>query len=245
MKFKMLLILFVVHGIICSQTFIREYNYNASEKDSKISARESALEQVKKSLMEELGVYINSNISRTIIEDNQKLEDITEVKTQIISECITKTRILNENWDGNTYHVKAEISIDKDDMMNRLDKLSQASDHSTSPIIEQFSNGQIDWENKIVTVEGFGMANTNFPEEVWKKSAEEAATVDAQAKLLELINGFDLESKVFIKNYQLNKDEKIKQIRGKLKYVEKFGPTEYPDEKTAKVWLRLDLEEVL
>ena len=43
------------------KTFIKEYNYQASEFDSKASSRTLALEQVKRILLEELGTYIEGN----------------------------------------------------------------------------------------------------------------------------------------------------------------------------------------
>ena len=39
-------------------TFVKEYNYNASDLDSKVSSRAIALEQVKRLLLEELGTYL-------------------------------------------------------------------------------------------------------------------------------------------------------------------------------------------
>lgn len=43
-----------------TKTFQREYTYQASEADSKLSARAIALEQVKRLLLEELGTYLES-----------------------------------------------------------------------------------------------------------------------------------------------------------------------------------------
>ena len=41
-------------------TFQKEYTYQASEYDSKVSCRALALEQVKRLLLEELGTYLES-----------------------------------------------------------------------------------------------------------------------------------------------------------------------------------------
>ena len=43
-----------------TKTFVREYTYQASEIDSKISCRIIALEQVKRLLLEEIGTYLES-----------------------------------------------------------------------------------------------------------------------------------------------------------------------------------------
>jgi len=109
--------------------------------------------------------------------------------------------------------------------------------------VEKIGAGEMDWGAKVLRVKGFGAANKAFPKNVWKKSAEEAAIVDAQAKLIELIDGFALQSKTFIKNYQVSKDEKIKEIKGKLRHVKKVGTTIYPTNDTAEVVLQVDLSD--
>jgi hypothetical protein len=43
------------------KTFLKEYTYQASEMDSKVSCRAIALEQVKRLLLEELGTYLESH----------------------------------------------------------------------------------------------------------------------------------------------------------------------------------------
>jgi len=47
-------------------TYQRDYSYQASESDSKISCRTLALEQVKRLLLEELGSYL---VSHTEVKD--------------------------------------------------------------------------------------------------------------------------------------------------------------------------------
>ena len=57
-----LLVLFIPNLVAAeTKTFIKEYNYQASEVDSKVSSRAIALEQVKRLLLEELGTYIESH----------------------------------------------------------------------------------------------------------------------------------------------------------------------------------------
>ena len=53
------LILGCVNSVMASDmTYQRDYSYQASESDSKISCRTLALEQVKRLLLEELGSYL-------------------------------------------------------------------------------------------------------------------------------------------------------------------------------------------
>ena len=89
------------------------------------------------------------------------------------------------------------------------------------------------------------MANKTFPQAIWKKSAEEAAIIDAQTKLLEIVNGALLKSQTFVENYQVGRSETVKKIEGKLSSAIQIGPTVYPTPDTAEVEMQLDLRETL
>ncbi|MCK5681259.1 hypothetical protein KAI46_10670 [bacterium] len=111
--------------------------------------------------------------------------------------------------------------------------------------IERVSGGSIDWRSKIITVKGFGLANKTFPQAIWKKSAEEAAIMDAQTKLLEIVNGALLKSQTFVVNYKVNRSETVKKIEGKLPSAIQIGSTIYPTLDTAEVEMQLDLRDAL
>lgn len=99
-----------------TKTFIKEYSYQASEEDSKSSSRTIALREVKRLLLEELGVY---------------LENITEVKNfQLTQDQITtltagivKTVLLAEKWDGHTYWLKAKVTAETSEVIRSIDTL--------------------------------------------------------------------------------------------------------------------------
>lgn len=80
---------------------------------------------------------------------------------------------------------------------------------------------------------------------IWQKSAEEAATLDAQSKLLEIVDGALIRSQTFVKNYQFSKDEKVKEIKGRLSFATKVGRTTHHTPETAEVFYQLDLKDVL
>src|SRR5512133_3432605 len=53
-------------------TLVKEYTYQASEADSKLSSRAIALEQIKRLLLEELGTFLSSE---TEVKDFQLTKD--------------------------------------------------------------------------------------------------------------------------------------------------------------------------
>ena len=54
-------LLFMAGSLFAAEkTFVREYTYQASDYDSKVTSRANALEQVKRILLEEVSVYMQS-----------------------------------------------------------------------------------------------------------------------------------------------------------------------------------------
>lgn len=96
--------------------FVKEYNYQASEIDSKVTCRVIALEQVKRLLLEELGTYLES---KTEVRNFQLTQDqITTLTAGIVSAVV-----INEKWDGVSYYLKAKISADPDEVARSIEKL--------------------------------------------------------------------------------------------------------------------------
>jgi|GEM_PF-160022 len=114
-KYLLLIVLFTPIILIFSMnealsktiSRIKEYRYQASEIDSKSSARTWALDQVKKLFLEEIGTYLVSNT---------EVRNFRLTKDQIVTVTagIVQTRILAENWDGKMYYLKVEIAADAD-----------------------------------------------------------------------------------------------------------------------------------
>lgn len=99
-----------------TKTFIRDYTYDASEADSKLTCRTMAMEQVKRALLEELGTYL---ISHTEVENYMLKKD----EIVCMTAGITKTVIMEEKWNGEQYYVKAKIDADPDEVLKQLDVL--------------------------------------------------------------------------------------------------------------------------
>ncbi|MBI5212415.1 MAG: hypothetical protein HY957_03465, partial [Nitrospirae bacterium] len=83
-------------------TFVKEYTYQASEIDSKVTARAIAVEQVKRLVLEELGTYL---LAETEVKDFR----LTKDRVVILTAGIVQTEISNEKWDGERYYLKARI----------------------------------------------------------------------------------------------------------------------------------------
>jgi tetratricopeptide (TPR) repeat protein len=95
------------------KTFIKDYTYQASDFDSKMSSRTIALEQVKRLLLEEVGTYLTSE---TDVKDFQ----LTRDKITTLSAGVVQTEILEEKWDGKTYYLKVKVSLDPQEVTKLL-----------------------------------------------------------------------------------------------------------------------------
>lgn len=122
--FSLAAILFLTHLTFAeTATFEKEYTYQASELDSKISSRTIALEQVKILLLEELGTYLES-------ETQVKNFKLSRDQITTLSAGIVRTEVLSENWDGKTYHLKAKIAADPQEVMKSIDSLRKDRERS-------------------------------------------------------------------------------------------------------------------
>ncbi len=114
-------LILLIAGAICvvyllgaeTKTFIRDYTYDASEADSKITCRTMALEQVKRALLEELGTYL---ISHTEVENYMLKKD----EIICMTAGVAKTVILEEKWNGEQYYLKAKIDADPEDVVKQI-----------------------------------------------------------------------------------------------------------------------------
>jgi tetratricopeptide (TPR) repeat protein len=103
------------------KNFVREYRYQASEIDSKVSCRTNALQQVKRLLLEELGTYL---------ESLTEVKNLQVTKDQIIiyTAGITQTKIVDEKWDGVEYWLKAELKSDPEEITEFIRKFEKERD---------------------------------------------------------------------------------------------------------------------
>lgn len=161
------------------KTFVREYNYQASEDDSKLTARSKALTAVKSLLIEELGVYIESYVNYSLEEKNSKIvNDFFVREIRQVSAGIAETKILEEQWTGSNYYVKAEIKADPDEVIRTLNKT----------IEQQKSNVVIDSLQILLSDSQKDLGTKNQQIEELKKTLEEKETAvkTQQAKVLAL-----------------------------------------------------------
>ena len=107
--------------------FIRVYLYKAGEDDSKASSRLKATEQVKLLLLNELGTYVESWVNYNIVEENKIVtKDFFQQEIKTLTVGTTSTKIIEENWNGYEYYIKAQISADPNEVVQRINQaLSQ------------------------------------------------------------------------------------------------------------------------
>ena len=124
----LLLVLFIPNTTSAElKTFIKEYTYQASDFDSRHSSRTIALEMLKRILIEELGTYLVSN---TEVKNMQ----LTKDQVTTYSAGIVSAKIIDENWNGKIYWLKAKVSADPKEVEKALKELVEVcifSKHET------------------------------------------------------------------------------------------------------------------
>ena len=116
--------LFITIVLIAQEkTFEREYTYKASELDSKISCRAITINELRTQLLNEIGVYVESeSILKTSDVSGKFAQDFVE-NIATISAGITKIEVLEEKWNGETFWMRASITIDKKSLEESLKQL--------------------------------------------------------------------------------------------------------------------------
>ena len=121
---KIILILILSSSVFLNaKTWVREYTYNAGDADSKITSRAIALEEVQRLLLQEIGVFVYSKIQNETTEISGELKELTSKQVEVMTAGVTQTKILDEQWNGEIYYIKAEIEVDENNMINNLDNL--------------------------------------------------------------------------------------------------------------------------
>ena len=84
------------------KTFIREYTYEANWLDTKETARRISLHEIKTLLLEEVGVYISTELNintKEILKDGRyEMDESFDQKITSITAGITKTEIVDKKW---------------------------------------------------------------------------------------------------------------------------------------------------
>ena len=97
---------------------VKEYTYQASDIDSKTSSRAIALEQVKRLVLEEVGtlVYVKTEVLNYQLESDQ-------IKS--LTAGIVGIKVLEEAWNGQSYYIKAQATVDDDNVADNINALLQ------------------------------------------------------------------------------------------------------------------------
>ena len=113
------------------KSFVRDYTYETNVLDTKESARIISLTALKTILIEEVGVYIQSelniNIKKILKDGSHKTTESVDQTINSITAGVTKVKILDERWDKRflkaTYWLKAKITLDPDEIQANIDSL--------------------------------------------------------------------------------------------------------------------------
>ncbi len=109
------------------QHYTREYTYQASDLDSKVTSRRNALAQVENMLLGEIAKYIKSHEQLT----NNNGDEVYTEDIEVFVAGVVQTTLIKEKWNGVSYWVKASMSINRQDVMNKLDAIIKDNRKST------------------------------------------------------------------------------------------------------------------
>ncbi len=181
--FPFLFVILSFSLIAQEKTFIRDFTYNASDLDSKVSCRAIAKKELRSLLLDEIGSYVESESILTTSEVGDKFSQDFVENISTISAGITKFKILEETWNGKTFWMKASITIDKKSLEESLKQL--INDRQKIKELEQTKQKLETSEKEIARI------NKELQENKSAKLEEIAEKYNAEIKMLVAIDYFE------------------------------------------------------
>jgi len=200
-----LILLFSCTLFATEKTFVREYTYQASDYDSKVTSRANALEQVKRLLLEEVSMFIKSEINMSTTEvsigGESELKDFYENKITSITAGITETKILEEKWTGVEYWMKAEITIDPDDIDRKVSDIVNSKEK-----LEELEDIKKKADDALLEIERLKKELTRSKSDAEKADAEKAFAEKAFAEKAEAAEKAAIDQIILTKAYNKETD---------------------------------------
>ena len=101
------------------KTFICEHTYPAGDNDNKNTSRTIATVEMRNKLLWEVGTYIRTEQILVTTGSSQEYAE----KTEAITAGIVEMKILDEKWNGETYCIKAEMTIDPNEVEQKIKEI--------------------------------------------------------------------------------------------------------------------------
>lgn len=197
MKTCLLPIFLLIAISVCAQekTFVKEYTYKASDADSKVSCEAIAINQLRTELLNELGVYVESTDMLKSNDEKGKFSQDFKENISTISAGITKLNVLDEKWNGETFWMKASITVDTTSLQESLKRISE--DHQKVRELTDLKQQLSDANQKLADL-------TKELNEQKESNANAALIQKYNAKVNEVISGnamLDAKAKLESKDY--------------------------------------------
>ena len=115
-----LMLVFPVSAI--EKEYIRDYDYIATDYDSKFTSRVNAIDGLKSTLLNELGTYVASvvEVNKDAMGNAYMTQDTLQLTAGIIS-----LKLLQEKWNRISYYVQGKMRADEEEVLNALKALRE------------------------------------------------------------------------------------------------------------------------
>ena len=203
-------------GIVAAQekVFIKDYFYQASENDSKVSSRQKALIEVKTQILEEIGTYIESYVNYTVESDTKDVSKSffgKEIKQ--ITAGRLEVKVLEENWNGVEYYVKAQVFVDPDVI---LEELHRTIENRRASVVIDSLNLLLSSQQSQISVQNSTIENLNA--QLAAKHNEMESQRKEVEKLQRELDNMNSQYKAYQKQEQEINDE-ISRLGAQLKQM--------------------------
>lgn len=164
------------------RNYVRDYTYVATKYDSKYTSRLYAIDGVKRSLLNEIGTYVQSviRIYRDSLGKVNMSHDMENLTAGII-----KLKILKESWKDRQYYVKASMQADDQEVFRAVKALQK--DTQLQDTLRTSLRQLNDARTKIKVLKAQLASNSGNKLELLKKYNQAAQSYEAEMQFQEAV----------------------------------------------------------
>mgnify|MGYP001169363460 CR=1 FL=1 len=212
MKRYLSFILLFCSLLICQEKlYVKEYTYIASELESMSEARDNAKAQAIKMVLDEISIFVKSEITNIVQESNGNVNDFFESYIKSFNQGLVRIKIIDESWNGREFYIKANIWADPDKIINGIKENASKFIHSQS------HSNKLQTDKKKVTKEEKGIINR------WLENRKKRKLIEKEPFLLNYFSYFSFSSiNMLIDNSQLSTEQDGDLFHFRLKKYKNF-----------------------
>ncbi|PCK33187.1 tetratricopeptide repeat protein [Pseudoalteromonas piscicida] len=171
----------------------KHYKYSASSDNDKYFSERVALNEMKQSVLQEVGTLVISQIE--MLTNNNGSKQFEE-RTQLYTAGFIRTDVIEKKWNGNELTLVANFSVNKEEVIRNISLIKSLKDESTG-LLNSLIRAQRDVNEKFIEIKSlkeqlnkaYNLENKDTLERAYLREKNNLAALDIFESALDSIYG--------------------------------------------------------